>query len=148
MVVDNRIATVVALGFRAGGHYICVMSRHDRHIRKAMAAARLSECGFMMGAVVVRAGKILAVGVNKWRCPTISSDEFRTYHAEVMALNGLAESSGATLYVARTGRTGNATMARPCEKCWPVIVEAGIRQVVYTTWEGGYAIEPARGISL
>lgn len=120
------------------------MSRHDRHIQKALAAARLSECGFMVGAVVVRSGRILSVGVNKWRSPTISSDGNRTYHAEVTALNGIASAHGATLYVARTSRTNHATMSRPCEQCWPVIVKAGIRQVVYTTRYGGYAIESTR----
>lgn len=122
------------------------MSRHDRFIAKAIEATELSQCRFMVAALVVKSGRLLSIGANRWRCPTKILEAGMTYHAEVQALKGVSadQARGATLYVARRGRNGKPSMARPCDACWQHIVDHSIRQVVYTTWEDGYALESTR----
>lgn len=122
------------------------MSRHDRFISKAIEATGLSQCRFMVAAIVVKSGRVLSVGANRWRCPTKILEAGMTYHAEVQALKGVSfiQARGATLYIARKGRNGKPSMARPCDSCWAYILDHHVRQVVYTTWEDGYALESTR----
>lgn len=96
----------------------------------------------MVAAVVVKSGRVLSIAVNRWRSLTHVGPEYLTYHAEEQAISGVADPTGTTVYIARKGRNGLVTMARPCEKkCFPMLRLMGVRQVVYTTYNGRYAIE-------
>lgn len=120
------------------------MCRHERHIRRAIAATELSQCRFAVAAVLVKSGRVLTVAVNRWRNQTRIDPKYYTYHAEEQALSGVSDSAayGSTLYIARTLRNGATAMARPCERnCWPILQHRKIRQVVYTTSNGRFAIE-------
>ena len=90
----------------------------DRALRLAAQGIALTSPNPMVGAVLVREGKVVAEG-------------FHTYegrrHAEIVALDAAGESArGATLYVtlepcSHTGRTG------PCSKA---LTAAGVSRVV------------------
>lgn len=89
------------------------------------------------GAVVVRGGSVISVGINKNRNhPTVvSSEHIKTHcsvHAEVDALRKVRNAKGATIYVARINKRGQDRLSRPCDRCHEVIKKAGIRKVIYT----------------
>lgn len=118
------------------------MSRHDRFIQRTAQLAALSDCAFMHGAIVVRNGNILSMAVNRWRNKQVTAPiEHATVHAEAAALSQVTNPKGATIYVARFGRDGKATMSRPCDTCYPLISKSGIKEVVFTCWDGSYLVE-------
>lgn len=88
------------------------------------------------GAVIVRGGRPLAVGVNKFRNHPNQTVEDRilidcSVHAEIDAMSK-CDTDGAVLYVARLSRKGVPAMSRPCGMCWDAIEEAGIKRVVWS----------------
>jgi deoxycytidylate deaminase len=103
----------------------------------AVNVAQSSECRMKHGAVVVRGGSVISVGINKNRNhPTVvSSEHIKTHcsvHAEIDALRKVKNAKGATIYVARVNRKGQDRLSRPCDRCHDAIRDAGIRKVVYT----------------
>lgn len=89
------------------------------------------------GAVIVRGGSVISVGINKNRNhPTVvSSEHIKTHcsvHAEVDAIRKVKNAKGATIYVARVNKSGGDLLSRPCDRCHKAIKDAGIRKVVYT----------------
>lgn len=94
------------------------------------------------GAVLVKGGRVLAVGVNAMRNPpqwgtgliTVPPGSI-SIHAEeaVIRAVGPGGTIGAKLYVARVSRGGNVALSRPCDACASLIHSSGIREVVYTT---------------
>lgn len=84
-------------------------------------------------------GRIVSVGINSERNSAheanyeIDPGAFAV-HAEVAALRALGgKAKGAKVYVARwmykTNRTG---LSRPCDNCYQTLIEAGVKEVIYT----------------
>ncbi len=86
-----------------------------------MALAEAARGDFPFGAVIVRAGEVLAKGRNLGK-----TNNDPTAHGEMMAIRGFvarrpaAELSGATLY----------TSGEPCAMCMGAIIWCGIGRVV------------------
>lgn len=106
----------------------------------AMRAAESSDCQQRHGAIVVRGGSVLAIGVNKWRnditMAGLLHDQGRStdisIHAEIDALSRVSNPRGATIYVARVNRTGKARLSKPCINCAKALKKAGVSKIVYT----------------
>lgn len=106
----------------------------------AMRAAESSDCQQRHGAIVVRGGSVLAIGVNKWRnditMAGILHDQGRSadisIHAEIDALSRVSNPRGATIYIARVNRRGKARLSKPCDNCAKALKDAGISKIVYT----------------
>ena len=49
--------------------------------------------------------------------------------------DGLSSLAGSTLYVSRLTKKGTG-LARPCHKCWELMLAVGISEVIYTTVNG------------
>lgn len=105
----------------------------------AIRMAETSDMPQKHGAVIVKAGSVLAVGVNKWRNKTSSpsaSEEYNphlTYHAEIDALLRCSNAEGAVIYIARINKDGHHKFSRPCQRCMKAIRAAGIKKIIYTT---------------
>lgn len=89
------------------------------------------------GAVIAKSGRVLATGTNKERNhPTIvSSEHIKTHcsvHAEIDAIKRAGNTRGATIYIARVNKRGQARMSRPCDSCYQEIIKSGIKKIVYT----------------
>lgn len=117
------------------------LSRSQRSfLNLAMRAAESSDCQQRHGAIVVRGGSVLAIGVNKWRNDVtmagILHDEGRSsdvsIHAEIDALSRVSNPRGATIYIARVNRRGKARLSKPCDNCAKALKNAGISKIVYT----------------
>lgn len=100
-----------------------------------MDIAQQSTCRQRHGAVIIRGGRVLAVGVNRDRNnPRVLSDpkDNCSTHAEVAAIRAGGNIVGGVIYVARVNRSGHALLSRPCDSCFTSILRSGIKRVVYT----------------
>lgn len=100
-----------------------------------MAIASQSTCRQKHGAIIVRGGRVLAVGVNRDRNnPRVLSNpkDNCSIHAEVAAIRSGGNVAGGIIYVARTNRAGKPLLSRPCDSCHDSIHAAGLKRVVYT----------------
>lgn len=91
------------------------------------------------GAIIVRGGSILALGINSVRNESIRDlpDSVYTTHAESAAIRSLGpvrkdSLAGCTLYVARISRGGNIGYSRPCDDCYRQIGLSGIKTIIFT----------------
>lgn len=107
---------------------------------------KLSTCSdhhqHKLGALVCNKKKILGVGFNQLRTHTKSPHKFKSTHAEFAAINSCKPEDlrGATLYVYRENRSGEAVNAKPCESCMTLILEAGIKKVYFSHEDEGYKL--------
>jgi deoxycytidylate deaminase len=89
-----------------------------------------------MGAVIVRAGNILAFSPNKNKShPEYQENTFiHSIHSELAALiKCQSDTNGAYIYIYREGAKGNLAMAKPCSHCYSALKLAGIKGAYYTT---------------
>lgn len=119
------------------------MTRHDRLIEQAVRVALTSEHRkWKLGAILTRNSQFLSSAPNKFRNHPWINPLNATVHAEVAAIKKcLNGTRGSTIYVARVDREGLPRLARPCNRCMQTMYLAGVREVVYTTNDGGYRIE-------
>jgi tRNA(Arg) A34 adenosine deaminase TadA len=89
-------------------------------VRLATENARAGQLPF--GALVVRAGEVIATGVN-----TALRDHDPTAHAEVAAIRAACRKLG-TLYL---GGAIVASSCEPCAVCHSVAAVAGIDRIIY-----------------
>lgn len=108
--------------------------------RLARNASKFSDCHHKMGAVIVDKRPI-SVGYNRKRTHPIFSDgeKWFTCHAEMSAvLKSDGHLTGCSVYVYRESAKGLPALARPCNKCLEILIEAGIKRVIFTTNEHPY----------
>lgn len=90
------------------------------------------------GCVLVRGGRVIGVGVNRYvNPPSLVSPEHAkahcSIHAEVAALRAAgAGAVRATAYVARVNLRGEPLLSAPCPACTATLAAAGVRRVVHT----------------
>ena len=105
-----------------------------RRIALAIRAAEKSRHRTRVGAVIVKAGRV-ASGLNRIRNQKTVSFLHQSTHAEMNALRRMgAKARGGTIYVARLGASGRLLPSHPCQRCVPVLEEAGVRRAVW--WNG------------
>jgi deoxycytidylate deaminase len=104
----------------------------------ASKMAETSDVDNKHGAVVVKGGRVLQLGVNKWTNKGLIQEEdnwlpILTVHAEIDALSRIDDAQGAVLYIARAPRSEKgSTYSRPCHRCMEAIRAAGIKRIIYT----------------
>jgi deoxycytidylate deaminase len=92
------------------------------------------------GSVIVKGGRVISTGMNKDRSHPriVSSEHIKDHcsvHAEIDAIKKARDVHGATIYVARVNKRGEARDSRPCKRCYEAIRKNGIKKIVYTTSE-------------
>lgn len=118
-------------------------NKQKSFLNLAARIAETSELSQQHGAVIVKSGRVISVGVNKWRnksllgIPSDRPDQYYStlsYHAEVDSLTRAGHHAvGATIYVARVNQRGEHKFSRPCKNCLLELKKAGIKKIVYTT---------------
>lgn len=115
----------------------------------AIRIANSADNNYRHGAVLVKGGRVLATAPNIYKnIPTIFEREYPnnielqqesirehcSVHAEarVIKMVGAEAAKGATVYVARVNNNGYALMSKPCDKCYALLTEVGVKAVVYT----------------
>lgn len=118
---------------------ITLSNKQRSFLNLAVRMSETSELPQQHGAVIVKAGSVISLGVNKWRNRSLNNHKdgynpHLTYHAEVDAISHAGtDLTGAVIYIARIGKDGSEKFSRPCQRCTQAIKEAGIKKVVYTT---------------
>lgn len=93
------------------------------------------------GAVVIKSGRVVGTGFNKYKNnPLFISEEHikehASIHAEQMAIKEAGKNArGAILYVARVNKRGVDRNSMPCRICQRLIKDSGIKKVIYTMEE-------------
>jgi tRNA(Arg) A34 adenosine deaminase TadA len=99
-----------------------VDTAHDAHHRQ-----------WKVGAVLVRSGRIVAIGQNKYRNnPALVEHHNVSYHAEEVAIRRAGNAEGATIYVARLTRSGKIGTAKPCKRCQQALLDNGVTTAIWT----------------
>lgn len=107
-------------------------------LTRAMRVAELSTCKQRHGAVIVKGGRVISVGINTMRNDPDKVEDARTQssvHAEVAAIRAVGHDvnlKGAEIYIARVSKKGEPMMSGPCDNCQDALRSAGIRKVHYT----------------
>lgn len=123
------------------------MARHEQFIKLAILTAFKSKSKFRLGAILVRKNKVLSFGINNMRKTKPSlyyrkggrrTDVVMGLHAEVHCTIGVQSEDleGSTMYIARILKNGKPAMSKPCEECRRFLIEAGIKEVIYTVSDG------------
>lgn len=107
-----------------------------KFLSRALIVAECSEHrNFKHGAVLVKCGKVLSEGSNKYT-NTGKIHGFGSIHAEETALRAIKKDCrGSVMYIARIASYGPA-MSKPCRRCEMLLKNAGIKRVVYTSISG------------
>ena len=105
---------------------------------RAIEQAELSECRVRVGAVVVKAGRLVGAAPNKtYNDPAYLDDDVALAYAAICAeRRALAQvpdsvAKGAVIYVARIKRDGTLGVSKPCSRCQLVMDAAGIKRAYY-----------------
>ena len=101
-------------------------------------------------AIIVKSGRVLSMGRNRNKTHPDSvlyedgEKILKTIHAELDAISKVKNKEqlrGATIYVARLGRSGHPGMSCPCKMCQQLINKYGFKRAVFTTDYGSGTLE-------
>lgn len=119
-----------------------MLSKKDvSYLNIARSLAEKSEEKKKHGAVVIKSGRVVGYGFNKFKNHTdyIPEDLIKVHcsrHAEEVAIKIAGNNAkGAILYVARVNNQGIDRNSKPCKICAKLIKESGIKKVIYTMEE-------------
>lgn len=104
-----------------------------QYLQIAMEQAKKSIVRFKHGAVIVKKGKIVSLGHNKY-CFSCYAIHKICIHAEINAIANCPTKylSGATLYVIRLNESGELKYSKPCQRCKDYIIRSKISYVYYS----------------
>lgn len=126
--------------------------KHGSRIKQAARVAQHSQYRWKHGAVVVRGGRVLGYAPNKFRNSPYVDPKNVTDHAEAAIIRELLKNypdlRGSTIYIARINNNNEVKMSRPCINCMKLIVDAGIKEIIYTNDAGGYSVERIYSLAL
>lgn len=119
-----------------------MLSKKDvSYLNIARSLAEKSEEKKKHGAVVIKSGRVVGYGFNKFKNHTdyIPEDLIKIHcsrHAEEVAIKIAGNNAkGAILYVARVNNQGIDRNSKPCKICAKLIKKSGIKKVIYTMEE-------------
>lgn len=109
-------------------------------MRLARSASSYSDHHYQIGCVISVHGRPVSVGFNICKShPKYTSRRSPSIHAEVRAIIASnCDISGGIAFVYRESSSGLPRLARPCNTCYNLLKEAGIKKVVYTTNSAPY----------
>ena len=120
-----------------------MISNRDRSfLARAITIAEQGTERHRHGAIVVKGGRVIGLGVNTFRNHAnnvTNPARESSYHAEINAM-GSASVKGATVYVARLTRTDRVGVSKPCFNCYTEMIERGVKRVIWTGDEGTYGV--------
>lgn len=116
-----------------------ISNKDQAYLSVARYLATKSSARNTHGAVIVKGGRVLGLGfnVNRNHPKSVSPEHIKTdcsWHAEEQAIKDAGENiKGSIIYVARVNKQGRDRDSRPCEKCYKLIKNSGIKRIIYTT---------------
>lgn len=90
-----------------------------------------------VGAIIVKSGRVLGHGTNKYRNhPSRVDRRGVSFHAEEVAMKRSGNIEGSTIYVGRITRSGTIGRALPCSRCQMELELNGVNTVIWTEPNG------------
>lgn len=120
------------------------MKSINKYFSLAREISKHSNYKVRVGAVVIKGNRILSVGHNQVRYKSrgLKYTKFKqSLHAERDAISKLDKSvlKGASIFVYREHNVNKTPMlAKPCDQCWWLIEEIGIKRIYFTIPEKPY----------
>lgn len=116
------------------------MNRQDVFLKLARDAATKSESKYKIGCVIAKKNKPLGIGYNNMSKTHPKSKTYGGFiHAEFYAilqiLNNRTDCRNSTVYLYRIKSDGSMGTSYPCSTCYKLLIEFGIRDIVYTSDE-------------
>lgn len=94
-----------------------------------------------MSCIIVRKNRVIGKGFNMLATHPASPHFFSSRHAEFNAfISANRDIKGSTVYVFRENKLGVLSNARCCSSCYKLLMEQGVKNIVYT-FEGNYKEE-------
>ena len=123
------------------------MCRQNKFLSAAIRKIDSSNSDYSVqhrhAAVIVKGGRVLSSGVNRIKTHpnAVVEDEdgeliCKSIHAEMDAISRVKNKDqlkGATIYVARKGRSDKVGMSLPCTMCQRALRKHGLSKAVFTT---------------
>lgn len=116
---------------------VFTLSKQERNfLNLAAKVASSSDMRRRHGAVVVKSGRVLSVGINKFRNhpQQTAVDRIKndcSVHAEIDAISR-CDPRGAAIFVARVNNAGIVKYSRPCDQCQKELEAAGIKKIIWS----------------
>lgn len=124
------------------------LSKNERRfLGYAIQAANMSTCSTRHGAVLVKNGNVLAIGINSMKNdpryinpdkhnvlpPDVHIMNMLSVHAEeaVLKANG-SEAENAVIYIARLSAKGEPALSKPCGSCQKMLKKYGVKKAIWT----------------
>lgn len=113
----------------------------------AIKAAEMSSCTSRHGAVLVKNGNVLAIGVNAMKNdplyvspqqrnvvpPDVKIMDMMSVHAEEAVIRAnKEEANNAVIYIARISAKGEPVLSKPCASCQKMLKEYGVKKAIWT----------------
>lgn len=129
---------------------IKLSNKDKKYLGYAITAANMSTCSARHGAVLVKNGNVLAIGVNAMKNdphyvspqqpnvlpPDVDVMDMISVHAEEAVLRANQEEAGnAVIYIARISATGEPALSKPCESCQRMLKKYGVKKAIWTLAE-------------
>ena len=117
---------------------------NTRIIKKAIQIAHKSDMHpFKVGAVIFKNNRIISFGYNSKRfCGKIHPkyrSQYDSLHAEqdaILNVKDWSKLSSSSILVIRITRSGNISMAKPCDMCMSMIQHVGLKEIYYSNHDG------------
>lgn len=103
----------------------------------ACTMAQRSDILFQHGAVIIKDGRIIAVGRNHKNGCRWGNGQIFSVHAEIDAIEGtkIRGLRGATIVVYAESH-GRQKLSRPCPNCAHILRKLGFKRVIFSTSAG------------
>ena len=127
------------------------LSKQERkYLGYAITAANMSTCKTRHGAVLVKNGNVLAIGVNALKnnphivgpdkpnvlAPSVDVKDMMSVHAEESVIRANSEEAdNAVVYIARLAADGEIALSKPCEACQRMLKKYGVKKAIWTIAE-------------
>jgi deoxycytidylate deaminase len=137
--VSYTLALIGILSESLGGRGR-IMARDRRWINLARKIAEQNNFPkYKMACVVVRGGRVLAIGINRITPGILKHPAYcnKAMHAELDAILQINRAAlhNSTVYVAGVSKGKNLIKSKPCPSCQQMLREFGIHSVVWHTPE-------------
>lgn len=118
-----------------------------KYLCYAIKAAEMSSCTSRHGAVLVKNGNVLAIGVNAMKNdplyvdpqkrnvvpPNVLIMDMMSVHAEEAVIRAnKEEANNAVIYIARISAKGEPVLSKPCASCQKMLKEYGVKKAIWT----------------
>lgn len=120
-----------------------ISAKDMRYFNQAVKVAGNSQCRYSHGSIIRRGKTVVASACNVIKTHPVQqrySSHVCSIHAEAAAvIKAKSNTIGTVCYSVRIRPDGTLAISKPCPSCRSVLIDAGIRDVVY--FDGNFIVK-------